>query len=193
MSKEVLTHSEAYVKKTNRVILTIGITSLVIFLIGVFLLMQSNNLEQEYEEPVFTDSADAINIGERGPLLDNLEFGDVVEGEIPLTATPNPVPLGQVVLGTDAKNVLTLGTNGKASVKIVSVTLAEPPADGFTFSDKCSGKSLTGDETCHVTMNWEPVVAGNVQNNFIVYNENSKAYNSNTIPNHIFPRYEKQA
>ena len=25
------------------------------------------------------------------------------------------------------------------------------------------------------------------------YNENSKAYNSNTIPNHIFPRYEKQA
>ena len=192
MSKEVLTHSEAYVRKTNRIILTIGLTSLIIFLIGVFLLMQSGDTGPEYEEPVFTDSADAINIGERGPLLDTLEFGEVEEGEIPLTTTPNPVPMGQVVLGTTAKNVLTLGTNAKASIKIVSVTLAEPPADGFSFVDKCSGKSLRGEETCQVTMSWEPVVAGNVQNNFIITwhelnltQENAKAAKVPVIGNAI--------
>lgn len=41
MSKEVLTHSESYVKKTNRIILVVGLTSFVIFVIGVMLLMQS--------------------------------------------------------------------------------------------------------------------------------------------------------
>ena len=35
MSKEVLTHSESYIKKTNRIILAVGITSFVIFLLGL--------------------------------------------------------------------------------------------------------------------------------------------------------------
>lgn len=62
--------------------------------------------------------------------------------------------MGQVILGTDAKNVLTLGTNGKAAIKILSVELAEPPADGFTFHNGCVNKTLSGEETCHITMNW---------------------------------------
>lgn len=63
---------------------------------------------------------------------------------------------------------MTLGTNGKAAIKILSVELAEPPADGFTFHNGCVNKTLSGEETCHITMNWVPVVAGNVQNNFVI-------------------------
>ena len=164
-----LTHSESYVKKTNRIILIVGISSLVIFLLGVILLITEDNNTYEYEEPSFTDNADVINVGSESPLLDNsIEFQTIEDIGIPITTTPNPVPLGQVVLGTKAQNVLTIGTNGKASIKIVSVLLAEPPAEGFNFDDGCSGKSLVGKDTCHITMSWEPVVAGNVQNNFII-------------------------
>ncbi len=168
MSKEVLTHSETYIKKTNRIILAVGITSFVVFIFGLYLLFSSNEPIDEYEEPVFTDNDDALNVGDALPVQNSIEFSTVGDQEVPLTATPNPVPLGQVVLGTDAKNVLTLGTNGKASVMIISVQLAEAPFDGFEFNDNCSGKLLRGKETCDVTMSWTPLIAGNVQNNFII-------------------------
>lgn len=167
MSKEQLTHSEKYVKKTNTIILMIGLSSLLIFIFGLVLLIKSGDNIEQYEEPVFTDNADVFGSIPTTSNEQSIEFS-TVEGEIPLTTTPDPIPMGEVVLGTEAKNVLTLGTNGKSSIKIVSVELADPPAAGFVFNDGCGSLSLTGDETCHVTMSWKPVVAGNVQNNFII-------------------------
>ena len=167
MSKEPLTNSEKYVKKTNNIILMIGLSSLFIFIFGLILLIKSGNDVEEYTEPVFTENADVFGSIPTTSQSQGIEFS-TMEGEIPLTTTPDPIPMGEVVLGTEAKNVLTLGTNGKASVKIVSVELADPPAAGFTFNDGCSNLTLTGDETCHITMGWVPVVAGNVQNNFII-------------------------
>jgi YD repeat-containing protein len=167
MSKEPLTHSEKYVKKTNAIILIIGLSSLVIFIFGLVLLLNSNDDADHYEEPVFTENADVFGDVKTVERAENIEFS-ALEEEIPLTVTPDPIPMGEVVLGTEAKNVLTLGTNGKAAVRIVSVELADPPAAGFTFQDNCSNTSLTGDKTCHITMSWNPVVAGNVQNNFII-------------------------
>ena len=76
--------------------------------------------------------------------------------------------MGQVVLGTEAKNVLTIGTNGKTAIKIDKVELAEPPFDGFTYEDYCTDEELRGDQTCNITMNWIPIIHGNVQNNFII-------------------------
>lgn len=145
----------------------------------MYLLFSSDEPIDEYEEPVFTDNDDALNVVDNTPVQESIEFSTVGDTEVPLTTTPNPVPLGQVVLGTDAKNVLTLGTNGKTSVMIVSVQLAEAPFDGFEFNDNCSGKLLRGKETCDVTMSWTPVVAGNVQNNFIVsWHESNVSQNS---------------
>ncbi len=168
MSKEVLTHSESYIKKTNRIILAVGITSFVIFILGLYLLFSSDEPIEEYSEPVFTDNDDALNVTTTVPTEDSIEFSTVDDGVLPITTTPNPVALGQVVIGADAKNVLTIGTNGKASITIMSVQLAEAPFDGFEYSDQCTGKILRGKETCDITMSWMPVVAGNVQNNFIV-------------------------
>ena len=167
MTKEPLTHSEKYVKKTNTIILMIGLSSLLIFIFGLILLIKSGDNIEHYEEPVFTDNADVFGSVQTATEERSIEFS-TMDGEIPLTATPDPVPMGEVVLGTEAKNVLTLGTNGKATIKVVSVELADPPAAGFVFNDKCSSATLSGDETCHITMSWTPVVAGNVQNNFII-------------------------
>ena len=89
----------------------------------MYLLFSSDEPIDEYEEPVFTDNDDALNVVDNTPVQESIEFSTVGDTEVPLTTTPNPVPLGQVVLGTDAKNVLTLGTNGKTSVMIVSVQL----------------------------------------------------------------------
>ena len=169
MSKEVLTHSERYVRKTNRIILIVGITSFVVFLFGLLLLFSSGANVEDTQEPVFTADDNVIDFNENtNPLINNLEFEEVSETEIPITTTPNPVNMGQVVLGTDAKNVLTIGTNGKAPIRIASVKLAEPPFEGFSYQDNCSGKELRGNQTCNVTMQWIPTTGGNVQNNFIV-------------------------
>ena len=131
MSKEPLTNSEKYVKKTNTIILMIGLSSLLVFIFGVILLIKSDDNINQYEDPVFTQNDDVLGgISSTSSNSNSIEFLDF-EGEIPLTTTPDPIPMGEVVLGTKAKNVLTLGTNGKASVKIVSVDLADPPAAGF--------------------------------------------------------------
>ena len=168
MSQEPLTNSEKYVKKTNSIILMIGLSSLIVFILGLILLLTSGGDKDVYEEPVFTDNADVFgDIPTTSGAPQGIEFS-TMEGEIPITTTPDPVLMGEVVLGTDAQNVLTVGTNGKTSIKIVSVELAEPPAPGFNYEDRCTGISLSGEKVCHISMSWAPVVAGNVQNNFIV-------------------------
>ena len=49
MAKEVLTHSERYVRKTNRIILIIGIITLFVFLFGILLLgADSEEVEDQY-------------------------------------------------------------------------------------------------------------------------------------------------
>ena len=169
MSKEVLTSSERYVRKTNRIILIVGITSFVVFLFGLLLLFSSGSEQQEQQEFVFTEDEDALGMTETNDLMsETIEFEDVDDTELPITTTPNPIDMGQVVLGTEAKNVLTIGTNGRKSIRVVSVKLAEPPFDGFTYQDSCTSAELRGNQTCNITMKWAPVVSGNVQNNFIV-------------------------
>ena len=138
-------------------------------MVGLLLLFSSGAAPEESQEPVFTADDNVIDFNENtNPLINNLEFEDVEETELPITTTPNPVNMGQVVLGTDAKNVLTIGTTGKTPIRIVSVRLAEPPFEGFRYEDDCSGKELRGNQTCNVTMQWFPTTGGNVQNNFIV-------------------------
>ena len=129
---EILTRSESYIKKTNHIILMVGIISLVIFILGLILVGQDEAEEDQYTAPVFTSNDDALDVGSGPVTQDSIEFDNIESGELPITTTPDPVEMGQVVLGTEAKNVLTIGTTGKSSIKIVSVQLAEPPFDGFT-------------------------------------------------------------
>ena len=87
----------------------------------MYLLFSSDEPIDEYEEPVFTDNDDALNVVDNTPVQESIEFSTVGDTEVPLTTTPNPVPLGQVVLGTDAKNVLGASTPEETINKVISI------------------------------------------------------------------------
>ena len=168
MAKEVLTHSDRYVRKTNRIILIVGIITLLVFLFGLMLLTTETPEEEQHYEVEDTIDAES-DLGMGGNTTNNeaeIEFDEGEEVERPITLTPNPINMGQVVLGNEASNVLTIGTNGKAAIRIISVDLEEAAFEGFKFENNCNDKELRGKITCIVTMRWAPSVAANVQNNF---------------------------
>ena len=171
MSKEPLTHSDRYIRKSNRIILIIGIVFLFLFLFGLMLIDAGGEEEQEQED-VGIDSIQAetdFGVENKTNNEAEIEFDDAEEVEKPITLTPNPVEIGQVILGENrepAKNVLTIGTNGKSAIKIVSVELEDAPAEGFSIDVKdCEGKELRGKITCMVTTSWLPTMVANMQNN----------------------------
>ncbi len=170
MAKEVLTHSDRYVRKTNRIILIVGIITLLVFLFGLMLLTTETPEEEQHYEVEDTIDAES-DLGMGGNTTNNeaeIEFDEGEEVERPITLTPNPINMGQVVLGNEASNVLTIGTNGKAAIRIISVDLEEAAFEGFKFENNCNDKELRGKITCTVTMRWAPSMAANVQNNFKV-------------------------
>ena len=168
MSKEVLTHSDRYVRKTNRIILIVGIISMLVFLFGLALMTSEEPQEEQqtYEIDNSIDAETNLQVGDEGSLESEIQFDDAEEIERPITLTPNPINMGQVVIGTEATNVLTIGTNSKSSIKIISIELEDVAAEGFTFDNQCNGKELRGRGTCSITMRWLPTMAYNFQNNF---------------------------
>ena len=169
MAKEVLSHSDRYVRKTNRIILIVGIIALCLFVFGLMLLgAEEPEVEEKFD--VETTIDDETNLGLNNATTTNaeIEFGEAETEEHPITLTPNPINMGQVVLGHEATNVLTIGTHGKFAIRIVSVDLEDAPFEGFSFESNCAGKELRGKITCNVLMRWLPTVAANVQNNFKV-------------------------
>jgi len=146
MSKEVLTHSDRYVRKTNRIILIVGIITLFVFLFGLLLLTTETPEEEQHYEVEDTIDAES-NLGLTNTGTDSeaeIEFDDAEEVGRPITLTPNPINMGQVVIGSEASNVLTIGTNGKGAIRILSVDLEEVAFEGFTFESNCNGKELRG-------------------------------------------------
>ena len=115
MSDDQLTNSERYVKKTNTIILVIGLVSLLVFIFGLILLISSGDNQLTNEE-IDINSSDDPFINQ--PVAEQSSSIEIVsnESDSPFTATPDPIPMGEVVLGTEAKNVLTIGTNGKSSI-----------------------------------------------------------------------------
>ena len=169
MAKEVLTHSDRYVRKTNRIILIVGIITLLVFLFGLMLLTaEAPEEEQHYEVEDTIDAESDLGMNANTNNEAEIEFDEGDEVERPITLTPNPINMGQVVLGNDSTNVLTIGTNGKSAIKIISVDLEEAAFEGFSFESDCKDKELRGKITCNVTMKWKPTIAANVQNNFKV-------------------------
>ena len=167
MAKEVLTHSDRYVRKTNRIILIVGIITLLVFLFGLMLLTTDTPEEEQHYEVEDTIDAES-DLGMGNNTTNNeaeIEFDDAEQVERPITLTPNPINMGQVVLGNDATNVLTIGTNGKGAIRIISVDLEDAAFEGFKFENNCNDKELRGKITCTVTMRWLPTVAAIVQNN----------------------------
>lgn len=175
MSQEPLTHSDRYVRKTNKIILILGIICLFVFLFSLLLLNSTEEPEEEQHYEFDQSIQDEVSNEFNSTSNNNseIEFDDTKDDERPIMLTPNPIYMGQVVLGNSASNVLTIGTNGKKSIKILSVELEDAPFEGFEYDGLgCHNRELRGKKTCNVTMNWTPTIAANVQNNFkIIWRE----------------------
>ena len=108
MSKEPLTHSDRYVRKTNRIILIIGIIALFLFLFGLLLIDTGEEQEEQtYEVESSIEAETDLNIAGEANTESEIEFDKADEVEKPITLMPNPINIGQVVLGSEATNVLT--------------------------------------------------------------------------------------
>ncbi len=177
MSKEALTHSDRYIRKTNRIILLVGIISMLVFLFGLAL-MSTEDVEEEKHVDLGNSITDetSFDVGANQDNSNEIILDDGEEIERPITLEPNPINMGQVVIGTPANNVLTIGTNSKSAIKIISVDLEDAASEGFSFENHCNGKELRAGLTCTVTMNWLPSMPFNFQNNFkIIWHETNVA------------------
>ena len=151
---------------------------MLVFLFGLALMTSDDTADQQqtYEIDDGIEAETNLQVGDEGSLESEIQFDDAEEIERPITLTPNPINMGQVVIGTEATNVLTIGTNSKSAIKIISVDLEDVAAEGFTFENMCNGQELRGRGTCMVTMHWLPTMSYNFQNNFkIVWRETNVA------------------
>ena len=124
MAKEVLTHSDRYIRKTNRIILVVGIIAFCLFVFGLMLLgAEAPEEEEKFDVETTIDAETNLGLSNDTSTEAEIEFGEAETEEHPITLTPNPINMGQVVLGHEATNVLTIGTHGKFAVKIISVDL----------------------------------------------------------------------
>ena len=97
MAKEVLTHSDRYVRKTNRIILIVGIITLLVFLFGLMLLTTDvPEEEQHYEVEDTIDAETDLGMGNNTSNNEaEIEFDDAEEMERPITLTPNPINMAR--------------------------------------------------------------------------------------------------
>ena len=69
---------------------------------GLLLLFSSGNEIEEPNEIIIADDAEVFDDVETNKLIsDSIEFDDVEDAEDPITTTPNPINMGQVVLGRE--------------------------------------------------------------------------------------------
>ena len=75
MSKEPLTHSDRYVRKTNRIILIIGIIALFLFLFGLLLIDTGEEQEEQtYEVESSIEAETDLNIAGEANTESEIEF-----------------------------------------------------------------------------------------------------------------------
>ena len=174
MGKGPLTRADKYVKKTDRIFLIIGIIFFLLFVFAGLLLTSGKKEERPVATIENTGIGDETRIDIANQEIPNdIEIDNPEEEEKPITLSPVELNMGQIVLGNEASNVLTIGTNGKREIRILSVELEDAPFDGFSFdASNCINKELRGKLTCMVTTRWVPSMAANVQSNFkIIWHE----------------------
>jgi len=100
---------------------------------------------------------------------DHIKLGSSTEeDELPIIYIPEQIDMGQILPQTEAQNILTIGTDGKTKIKIVSVELKYVP-EGFEYDNtECRDKELSGSATCSVIMSWHPTDPINFESNLEV-------------------------
>ena len=170
MNEELLSSSDQYLKKSNRMLLIIGIIAFLAFLTGVIVLLGGEEQQKEDAKVTIGNSAESSTniLGGTGDRFNmNMPEEQPTSG-IRVVATPEKLVFDQVVLGTEAEGTITLSASS-GRVGIVSVEFEDKQPDGFTLENKCKeNEILTPDTTCNVVVRWEPKTARTLRSNLSV-------------------------
>ncbi len=99
------------------------------------------------------------NDGTQTPLLVSLT-GQGLNGPA-LTITPAQAKYGNVALGSSGSQTFTLGNAGDAPLQIQAVILIAGSPEVFPITnDGCSGQQVAVGSSCHVTVGFSPIAAG---------------------------------
>ncbi len=163
-----LTSSDKYLRKSNRIIMLIGIVALVIFLMGmIFVIFGGEEKAKEETDIDLTNSIDpfAVDVTE--------EVDPILEQEVlvpdAIKVTPSEIILAQVQVGTIAETTVTIMASPGKSIKLEGFNFEELQTQGFEPVVKCNpGEILTADSSCDVVLVWRPSQVMQIQSNMSI-------------------------
>ncbi len=156
--------SEQYVKKSNRMLLFFGLFVLLGALIGLGF-MSGNQQQREVETDIGYGHDDPLS-GETASVTE----GDIfARGNAQLRVEPSVVDMANVVIGSTVEAVVSLRAENTA-IRISEINFAEEQTDGFTIKTNCplAETALGQNETCSITIGWNPVALRQLQNNLVI-------------------------
>ena len=168
MNEELLSSSDRYLKKSNKMLLIVGIIAFLAFLTGVIVLLSGGEERKKDAEVTIGESAESSSSITGGD-ADTFNLAEEpVPSTVRLVVTPETMRFDQVVLGTMAEGTLTLSASS-GRISITSIEFENKQEDGFVLENKCRKDIvLTGDVTCNVVVRWEPKTARTIQSNLAV-------------------------
>ena len=160
---KTVSSSEQYTKKSNRLILWVGLGLLMLSLVAYCSMMGSSGQRGSVDTPLDTRSDNDPILGGVGSGFET--FGD---GTAQLVAEPASVRMDNVVLGSQAEAVVVL-TAKNAPVLFLGQELAEQQEDGFTFSGTCQpNMHIAQNESCSLKVLWNPTALRQLQNTLMI-------------------------
>lgn len=173
MKPQHFSNAEIYTKRSNRILLILGICLFLIFVLAFCNFSggdESTEPVSDYEG--FGPSATIPMPGEPESGIKLPDHG----GKATLQAIPGEIVLTKVHLGSTAEAIISVSAVN-APIVINGWALASNQAGGFDVSSDCvAGASLSQGESCVFTISWNPVAVRQIENTlFINWKENNPA------------------
>ena len=172
MSPQHFSNAETYTKRSNRLLLIVGICLFLIFMLALCTLSDDKKQETQDTSTYFPPSETLPIPGISSSELPSINPG----GNASLQATPSEVELAQVQLNSTAEAIISVSAVN-AKIQINSWNLASAQSGGFSINSDCSTASaLEIGESCIFTISWNPTTVRQIENIlFINWKEDNPA------------------
>ncbi|MDD4519540.1 MAG: hypothetical protein PHI50_01455, partial [Alphaproteobacteria bacterium] len=162
---KLLSSSERYLKKSNRILFLIGFLAVVFFFIGLGYLFHEPEKEVDVIEPDLTTTEDPFKKVEDTSLK---VLSEVKKVPVSLEVAPKKVELDQVVIGSHAEAIITLTAKG-GDIQFLSAFFVENQSEGFEIESKCpENLRLSAEDSCTIKVLWNPISIRRIQNNLLL-------------------------
>ena len=119
MNEELIGSSDKYVKKSNKMLLLVGLGALLLFFIGLVILLSGGDEGRRDAEVTVTGGADAFSNVSAGQ-ADVFDPFDKPSSSVSLLVSPDNLRFDQVVLGTSAEGALTVSASSSMDARSIT-------------------------------------------------------------------------